>query len=100
MKTKFFKNLFSNFFENKSDGYFISMPGYQNEPKQIKLNPKKIDDVATKHQVSTETIIELLMDYDHVSADEQGECWTHHKIDLVLKNLTIQPYDESQKTKN
>jgi hypothetical protein len=47
--------------------------------------------------VSTETIIELLIDYDHVSADEQGECWTHHKIDLVLKDLTIQPFDESQK---
>jgi hypothetical protein len=97
MKTKFFKNLFSNFFHNKSDGYFITMMSYKNEPKQIKLNQKKIEDIAVQHQVSTETIIELLIDYDHVSADEQGECWTHHKIDLVLKDLTIQLFDESQK---
>jgi hypothetical protein len=97
MKTKFFKNLFSNFFENKSDGYFITLPAYDNEPKQIKLNQKKIEEIALKHNVSPETIMEILIDYEHVNTDDAGQCWTHHKIDPVLKDLTINKYDESKK---
>jgi hypothetical protein len=97
MKTKFFKNLFSNFFANKSDGYFISLPAYENEPKQIKLNQKKIEEIALKHNVSTETIVEILIDYGHIFTDENGQCWTHHKIDPILNDLKINQYDKSQK---
>jgi hypothetical protein len=96
MKFKFFKNLFSNFFENKNKGFSITIPTYENEPKELKLNQKKIEDIANKNNVTSDFIIEILYEYDHLRADDKGEYWTHHKIDFILKELVISPYIEKK----
>jgi hypothetical protein len=89
MQLKFFKNLFSNFYKNQQTGFSIKLSPYENEPRQIKLSLKKIEDLSQKYNVSSEIIIDVLIEYEHVTLDESGQHWTHHKIEQILKSFVI-----------